>query len=227
MAEIHVNPTRMELKKLQARYATARRGHKLLKDKRDELMRQFLQVVKECKELRTRVETALTHAFAGFALSGATMHPKMLEEALLVPKTSVALSVKEKNHMGVTVPAFQLQMVGGGEGTAYGYAFTPTGLDESVAEFGGVARDMLTLAELEKCVALLSEEIERTRRRVNALEHIMMPQYLAAIKKIKMKLEENERGNITRLMKVKDMMLKSSREAKYSFFPDEEEVPTA
>ena len=223
MANIHVNPTRMELKKLQARYATARRGHKLLKDKRDELMRQFLQVVKDCKELRTRVEKTLTQAFCGFALSGATMHPLMLEEALLLPKTNVSLSVKEKNHMGVTVPAFTLQMNATGDSLIYGLAFTPMGLDESVQKFSGVAKEMLTLAELEKSASLLSEEIERTRRRVNALEHIMMPQYLTAIKAIKMKLEENERGNITRLMKVKDMMLKSSLQAKYSFFPDEEE----
>ena len=199
MAEIRVNPTRMELKKLQARYATARRGHKLLKDKRDELMRCFLAVVRECKQLRSEVEAALDAARGAFSLAAATTHPKMLATALLLPRTEAKIEVSLKNRMSVTVPSLHTEIMGGGDAANYGFAFTSGELDSAIAE-----------------------EIERTRRRVNALEHIMMPRYLVAIKSIKMKLEENERGNITRLMKVKDMILHANLAQKYSYFPDEE-----
>ena len=222
MAEMHINPTRMELKKLQARYNTARRGHKLLKDKRDELMRQFLDVVREDKTLRARVEAALTRAFGEFAVACAVTHPRMMEEALILPKKEVGVSVGTQNRMGVTVPQFSLHVTGTGDSYNYGLAFTPGGLDASVREFGEIGEDLLRMSQLEKEAMLLAEDIERTRRPVNALEHIKMPQYLAAIKVIKMKLDENERGNITRLMKDKDMMVKARLEEKHSFFPDEE-----
>ncbi len=222
MTGIHINPTRMELKKLQARYNTARRGHKLLKDKRDELMRQFLEVVREDKTLRARVEEALARAYGEFSVAGAVTNPHMMEEALILPKKEIGISVEHRNRMGVTVPQFSLHVTGSGDSYNYGLAFTPGGLDASVHAFGEIAEDLIRMAQLEKEAFLLSEEIERTRRRVNALEHIMMPQYLAAIKTIKMKLDENERGNITRLMKVKDMMIKASLEEKHCFFPDEE-----
>lgn len=222
MAGIHINPTRMELKKLQARYNTARRGHKLLKDKRDELMRQFLEVVREDKVLRARVEEALAHAFGEFSIAGAVANPRMMEEALILPKKEIGVCVEQRNRMGVTVPQFSLHVTGTGEGYNYGLAFTPGELDASVRTFSGIAEDLVRMSQLEKEALLLSEEIERTRRRVNALEHIMMPQYLAAIKTIKMKLDENERGNITRLMKVKDMMVQATLEEKHSYFPDEE-----
>ncbi len=221
MAEIRVNPTRMELKKLQTRYATARRGHKLLKDKRDELMRTFLSVVREAKALREEVETALAGAYKGFAIA-ATNHPKMLETALLLPRTEAEIKVTLKNRMSVTVPAFDMRIRGEGDSANYGYAFTSGELDGAIDAFGSILPAMLQMAQLEKEAQLLAEEIERTRRRVNALEHIMMPRYLDAIKAIQMKLEENERGNITRLMKVKDMMLQASLAKKHSFFPDEE-----
>ncbi len=200
----------MELKKLQARYNTARRGHKLLKDKRDELMRQFLEVVRDYKTLRTRVETALSKGYDSFSAAGAAMGPKMLEEALILPKKEGKLNVEFKNMMSVTVPVFDFGLVGerGADSYNYGLAFTSGELDSSLFELSGVLEDMVKLAEMEKTAQLLAEEIERTRRRVNALEYIMMPQYLEAIKRIKMKLDENERGNTTRLMKVKDMMLK-------------------
>ena len=222
MAEIRVNPTRMELKKLQARYATARRGHKLLKDKRDELMRCFLSAVRECKTLRAEVEAALTAARGGFSLAAAESGKKMLAAALLLPKTRVSLGVTLKNRMSVTVPVFETEIKGTGDAANYGFAFTSGELDSAISGFGEILPKMLQLAQLEKEAMLLAEEIERTRRRVNALEHIMMPRYLAAIKTIKMKLEENERGNITRLMKVKDMLLAENLAQKYSFFPDEE-----
>jgi len=209
MAEIRVNPTRMELKRLQARYQTARRGHKLLKDKRDELMRQFLAVVREDRELRLRVERALGGVYGGIALAGATAHPRMLEAALLVPKCESAVEVRTRERMGVRVPTFTLRdaSANAADGFNYGFAFTSGELDRSLAALATVRTDLIKMAELEKEAQLLAAEIERTRRRVNALEHILMPRYQAAIRTIKMKLDENERGNITRLMKVKDMML--------------------
>ena len=216
MAEIRVNPTRMELKKLQVRYTTARRGHKLLKDKRDELMRQFLEVVREDKALREKVEKALEAYYRGFTVASASGNPKMLEEALICPKKEGSLDVTYKNMMSVIVPSFAMNVVGdnASEGFNYGLAFTSGELDNSIRELNGILEDLLRMAELEKAAELLAEEIEKTRRRVNALEYIMMPQYLEAIKKIKMKLDENERGNTTRLMKVKDMMLKAQLQSR-------------
>ena len=216
MAEIRVNPTRMELKKLQVRYTTARRGHKLLKDKRDELMRQFLEVVREDKALRERVEKALEAYYRGFTVASASGNPKLLEEALICPKKEGALEVFHKNMMSVTVPSFSMRITGdnAAESFNYGLAFTSGELDNSLRELNGILEDLLRMAELEKTAQLLAEEIEKTRRRVNALEYIMMPQYLTAIKSIKMKLDENERGNTTRLMKVKDMMLKAQLQSK-------------
>ena len=210
MAELRVNPTRMELKKVQARYATARRGHKLLKDKRDELMRRFLDVVKENKLLRERVEAALAQVYGGLTVAGAVSSPKMLEEALICPKKEGSLSVDYRNVMSVNVPAFELRVRSDGtEFCNYGMAFTSGELDSALNSLNGILEDLVRMAELEKTAQLLAEEIERTRRRVNALEHILMPRYLETVRTIRMRLEENERGNITRLMKVKDMMVKA------------------
>ena len=213
MAEIRVNPTRMEMKKLQGRYNTARRGHKLLKDKRDELMKQFLEVVREDKALRERVEKSLELYYKGFSVASASGNPKMLEEALICPKKEGSLEVTYKNMMSVTVPEFSYSTSEDevAQSFNYGLAFTSGDLDVSLRELGGILEDLVRMAELEKQAQLLAEEIEKTRRRVNALEYIMMPQYLTAIKSIKMKLDENERGNTTRLMKVKDMMLEAQR----------------
>ena len=214
MAELRVNPTRMEMKRIQTRYQTARKGHKLLKDKRDELMKQFLDVVREDKLLRERVEAALTEVYRSFTVASAVSSPKMLEEALICPKKEGELLVDYKNIMSVTVPEFHLRVLteGGSDSYNYGLAFTSGELDSSLRELNGIMEDLMRMAELEKTAQLLAEEIEKTRRRVNALEYIMMPQYLATIKSIKMKLDENERGNTTRLMKVKDMMLKAQRQ---------------
>lgn len=222
MAELHVNPTRMELKKLQARYAVARRGHKLLKDKRDELMRTFLAVAKESKLLRAELEGTLAAANRKFAMASAAANPRMLETALLLPKKEIALKVRLVSRMSVTVPEFTLQGTEKGETANYGFAFTSGELDGAIEAFGDLLPRLLHLAQLEKEATLLAEEIERTRRRVNALEHIMIPRYLEAMKSIKMRLDENERGNLTRLMKVKDMMLQQTLSEKYSFFPDGE-----
>lgn len=223
MAELRVNPTRMEMKRIQTRYQTARKGHKLLKDKRDELMKQFLDVVREDKALRERVEEALGKVYQSFTVASAVSSPKMLEEALICPKKEGELSVEYKNMMSVTVPVFHLRVhaEGGSDSYNYGLVFTSGELDSSLRELNGILEDLIRLAELEKTAQLLAEEIERTRRRVNALEYILMPQYLATIKTIKMKLDENERGNTTRLMKVKDMMLQAQLTQKHT--DDEEE----
>ena len=224
MAELRVNPTRMEMKRIQTRYQTARKGHKLLKDKRDELMKQFLDVVREDKALRERVEEALGKVYQSFTVASAVSSPKMLEEALICPKKEGELSVEYKNMMSITVPVFHLRVhaEGGSDSYNYGMAFTSGELDSSLRELNSILEDLIRLAELEKTAQLLAEEIERTRRRVNALEYILMPQYLATIKTIKMKLDENERGNTTRLMKVKDMMLQAQLSQKRDSDDEEE-----
>lgn len=215
MAELRVNPTRMELKNLKNKLATARRGHKLLKDKCDELMRRFLDIVREDKAMRQKVEDELALVHRSFATASALTSPRAMREALILPTRSTELSVSTKNLMSVVVPTFTLSEVGeGAHDMPYGVAFTSGELDAAVRELSAMADDLVKLAELEKSAQMLAQEIERTRRRVNALEYIMIPRYEVAIKGITMKLDENERGNTTRLMKVKDMMLEASIEAK-------------
>ena len=211
MAELRVTPTRMELKKLKTRLTTSRRGHKLLSDKRDELMRQFLTVVREAKTMREDLSLSLGNVDGRFASAAALSDPKMLTEALLLPSAIGELKVGSRNIMSVDVPVFRLQVYAEGNTDSYNYgmAFTTGELDASVQALNGILEDLLRMAELEKTAQLLAEEIERTRRRVNALEYILMPQYLEVIRTIRMRLDENERGNTTRLMKVKDMMLEA------------------
>ncbi|MCQ2427760.1 MAG: V-type ATP synthase subunit D [Clostridia bacterium] len=205
----NVNPTRMELKKLKKRYATSRRGHKLLKDKRDELMKQFLTIVRENKKMRASVEERLRNYYKSFASAGASGNPKITAEALLAPSGRAAVDVDLSSMMSVTVPTFRGEGIE--VGINYGLAFTPPGLDTALEELAKLSGDMVKLAELEKTAQLLAAEIERTRRRVNALEYILMPGYLAQIKRISMKLDEDERGNTARLMKVKEMMVEGQR----------------
>ena len=203
------------MKKLQGRLATARRGHKLLKDKRDELMKRFLELVRENKELREQVEKRLAAVHASFSVAAAVSSPKMLEEALMLPRHEGELSVSSQNVMSVNVPIFRFEEeTKSGASYNYGFAFTSGELDAAVEELTDLLPDLIRLAQLEKSAQMLAEEIEKTRRRVNALEYIMIPQYQAAIRSIKMKLEENERGNTTRLMKVKDMALQRELEAR-------------
>lgn len=207
MPQINVNPTRMELKKLKGRLQTARRGHKLLKDKRDELMKQFLDVVREEKDLRASLEERFAKVRGSFEVASATMNRRVLTEALLLPKAEGKLEVSELNVMSVVVPRFYYEEAPRTDGTGYGFLFTSGELDHAVEELADMTSELVRLAELEKSAELMANEIERTRRRVNALENIMIPQYEETIKAISMKLDENERGNTTRLMKVKDMML--------------------
>ena len=209
MAVMNVNPTRMELKRLKKRLTTAARGHKLLKDKRDELMKQFLTIVKENKALREEVEQLLKEANENFVLARSIMSSESLELAISYPLQQVELEVSTKNIMSVDVPQFNFHVINAQDGAIYPYGFAQTSsvLDDAIANLSAVFERMLTLAESEKSAQLLSQEIEKTRRRVNALEYVMIPDLQETIKSISMKLDENERGNTTRLMKVKDMLL--------------------
>ncbi len=214
MAVMNVNPTRMEMANLKRKLATARRGHRLLKDKRDELMRSFLELIRENLELRNEVETALRSANAHMAIAGSLMSPGQLETALMMPKQSVSLDVGERNVMSVRIPVFspKFRLKDEKDVYSYGFAFTSGELDGAVSELGAVFEKMVRLAEVEKSCQLMSAEIERTRRRVNALEHVMIPRYEQTIRFIAMKLSENERSTTVRLMKSKDLMIKQKIE---------------
>ena len=216
MPAINVNPTRMELTRLKTRLKTAQRGHKLLKDKRDELMKQFLDVVRENRALRKKVEEGLMRSHGSFTVASALMSAEMLEQSLLYPKQSVELDMTFRNIMSVNVPEyhFKTRSSDAGEIYPYGFAATSGELDDAVDALAGVFQDMLRLAQIEKTSQLLAEEIEKTRRRVNALEYVKIPQMQEAIKYISMKLDENERSNTIRLMKVKDMLLQEAIEEK-------------
>ncbi len=216
MAGKTINPTRMELTRLKGRLKTAVRGHKLLKDKRDEMMKQFLDIVRRNRVLRRKVEEGLQRANAAIAVASAVMGPEILEQALLYPKAGVELDVSFRNIMSVNVPAYDFRTTGG-DGTEiypYGFAQTSGELDAALESLNSVFRDMLELAEVEKSMQLLAQEIEKTRRRVNALEYVMIPETQRNIRYISMKLDENERGNTTRLMKVKDMVLQDAHNFK-------------
>ena len=212
MARLNVNPTRMVLTSLKKRLKTATRGHKLLKDKRDELMKRFIDLARENKILRDKVEERIMNVYAGFTIANAVMSKEVLEESLMYPKQGVEIKVSYANIMSVVVPVLDFRYKNEDDSDIYPYGFANTSgeLDGSVKSLFEIFPIMLQLAAMEKKTALLAEEIEKTRRRVNALEYIMIPQLQETIKYIRMKLDENERGNQTRLMKVKDMMLQQA-----------------
>lgn len=214
MAVLNVNPTRMELTRLKKQLNTAQRGHKLLKDKRDELMRQFLERIRENKELRERIETGIRDANSHFVLASAVMQKETLDTALLMPKQEVYLEASKRNVMSVDIPVFDIQTrtADASDIYSYGFAFTSFELDDAVQRLAELLPDMLRLAECEKSTQLMAAEIEKTRRRVNALEHVMIPRLQETIRYITMKLEENDRSGRTRLMKVKDMMLEKAHQ---------------
>ena len=216
MAGTAVTPTRMVLNQLKGRLKTARRGHKLLKDKRDELMRQFMDVVKQNKALRIRVEEGLTKAFASLQVASSIMSPEMLEQALLYPRQSVELGMSFKNIMSVNVPLYSFTTKNNDPSEIYPYGFAQTSgeLDDALDKLARVFEDMLELAQVEKTMQLLAEEIEKTRRRVNALEYVMIPELEGNIKYISMKLEENENATKVRLLKVKEMVLQDAHHYK-------------
>jgi V/A-type H+-transporting ATPase subunit D len=204
----------MELTRLKGKLRTAQRGHKLLKDKRDELMKQFLETVREVRSLRAEVEDELMQVHGAFTVAAALMSAQALEEALVYPKQSVELTMTFQNVMSVNVPVYDFQTKTKSDADIYPYGFANTSgeLDAAVDALGRVFRKMLKLAQIEKAAQLMAEEIEKTRRRVNALEYVKIPEMQESIKYITMKLEENERANTIRLMKVKDMVLKDAVE---------------
>ena len=212
MASTYVIPTRMELTRLKRKLVTARRGHKLLKDKRDELMRQFLALVRENRALRERVEEAIKAANKNFVLARATMSDEVLTTALMAPKQEIRLETTTRNIMSVDIPVFDYttRTADTNDIYSYGFAFTSSDLDDAVSSLADVFPEMLKLAEVEKSCQLMAAEIEKTRRRVNALEHVIIPETQQGIRFITMKLDENERSTQVRLMKVKDMMLKEA-----------------
>ena len=216
MPGINVNPTRQELTRLKHRLRTCVRGHKLLKDKRDELMKQFMDTVRENRALRAKVEEGLMQAHNAFTVAAALMSSEAMEQALLYPKQAVALDMGVANIMSVNVPTYQFRTRNDDPGEIYPYGFAATSgeLDTAVDALARVFQDMLKLAQMEKAAQLLSEEIQKTRRRVNALEYVKIPQMEEAIKYITMKLEENERAATIRLMKVKDMLLEQAIQEK-------------
>ena len=218
MASTTVTPTRMVLNQLKGRLKTAMRGHKLLKDKRDELMRQFMEVIRRNKELRERVEKGLTEAFGSLTVASAVMSPEMLEQALMYPQQSVELGMGFRNVMSVEVPEYTFTTKNADPGEIYPYGFAQTSgeLDLAMERMNQVFADMLELAQVEKTMQLLAEEIEKTRRRVNALEYVMIPEMQENIRYISMKLEENDLSTKVRLMKVKDMVLEQAHDFKYA-----------
>lgn len=212
MSAKHVNPTRMELTRLKKKLVTATRGYKLLKDKRDELMRQFLEMVRENKALREKVEAGIREANQNFVLARAGMSQEALNVALMAPKQEVYLEAETKNVMSVEIPVFKssTRTPDPNDIYSYGFAFTSGDMDDAVKKLADLLPDLLKLAECEKSCQLMAAEIEKTRRRVNALEHVVIPETRQNIRYITMKLDENERSSQTRLMKVKDMMLESA-----------------
>jgi V/A-type H+-transporting ATPase subunit D len=202
----------MELTKLKRKLVSAVRGHKLLKDKRDELMRQFMELVQINRRLRERVENGISSANKNFALARAVMQDETINTAFLAPKQEVYLDVGKKNVMSVEIPQFEYKTrtPDPNDIYSYGYAFTSGDLDSAVKSLADILPDMLKLAEVEKACQMLAAEIEKTRRRVNALEHVLIPDMKEKIKYITMKLDENERSTQVRLMKVKDMILEQT-----------------
>jgi len=216
MAVLNVNPTRMELTRLKGRLKTAKRGHKLLKDKQDELMKKFIDYVKRNMELRLDVEKELTVAFKNFLIARAVMSSEVLEEAIMYPTQKINLEMSTKNIMSVNSPVFNLVKEDNKETSSiypYGFATTSGELDGAIYSLQVVFDKLIELAQVEKTCQLMADEIEKTRRRVNALEYVMIPQLIETVKYITMKLDENERGSRVRLMKVKDMMEKQKAEA--------------
>ena len=206
MAKLNVNPTRMELRRLKNRLKTAPRGHKLLKDKSDEMIRRFMLYIRENKRLREEVEKELQGSLKAFMLARAVSNDASIEEALALPGTKVKLETSSKSIMSVEVPVFQITQAEQSELYPYSFASMTGELDGAISSLSGLLPKILKLAEVEKTCNMLADEIEKNRRRVNALEYVMIPQLEETIKYITMKLDENERGATVRLMKVKSMI---------------------
>lgn len=206
MSVLNVNPTRMELRRLKARLKTAVRGHKLLKDKSDEMIRRFLIYIKENRSLRLEVEKELSLALKNFMLARAVSSDAVIEEAIAYPSVSAELETSTANVMSVNVPTFKASESTSKDLYPYSFASATSELDFSISTLSSLLTKMLRLAEIEKTCNMLADEIEKNKRRVNALEYVMIPQLEDTIKFITMKLDENERSSTIRLMKVKSMI---------------------
>lgn len=203
MARLNVNPTRMELKKLKTRLSTAVRGHKLLKDKSDEMVRRFTVIIKEDKRLRDEVEQELSLTLKQFSVARSVTPAFEAETAFSMPSVAVRAECGTESVMGVDVPKVELINEKRADGLPYAYAEITSEADYSVGMVSALLPKLVKLAETEKAVRMLADEIERNKRRVNALEYVMIPQLEETIKYIKDKLAENERAAVVRLMKVK------------------------
>ena len=203
MARLNVNPTRMELKKLKARLSTAVRGHKLLKDKSDEMVRRFTEIIKENKRLREEVEKELALTLKQFSIARSVTPAYRAENAFSMPSLLVKIDCSTESIMGIDVPRVELIKEKRGDGLPYAYSEITSEADYSVGMVSALLPKMVMLAKTEKAVRMLADEIERNKRRVNALEYVMVPQLEETIKYIKDKLDENERAAVVRLMKVK------------------------
>lgn len=210
MAKMNVNPTRMELRRLKTRLKTATRGHKLLKDKSDEMIRQFIVYVRENKRLREEIEAELSSALKGFTLARAVSSNAVIEEAVMMPATKAEISLSSDNVMSVEVPSISVVEHEGQDKYPYSFDTVTSELDASIGTLSTLLVKLVKLAEVEKTCNMLADEIEKNRRRVNALEYVMIPQIEETIKYINMKLDENERASTIRLMKVKSMIEQKS-----------------
>ena len=208
MAILNVNPTRMELSRLRKRLGTATRGHKLLKDKQDELVRQFILLVKKNQELRKKMDSSLQKGMKEYVLASSVIPDHVLEEAFSIPFNKVSLDVQTKSIMNTEVPVLNTMYQEDSDVDDFSYGFVPTTseLDLSLDYLGSILPLMLQLAEIEKTCQLIAKEIETTKRRVNALEYLTIPNLTETIAHIENTLDENERGNVTRLMKVIDIL---------------------
>ena len=206
MARLNVNPTRMELKKLKARLQTATRGHKLLKDKSDEMIRRFTALIKENKRMRAELEAELSDCLGKFATACAYSSKEEIDKVFSMPVSNVSATFAVRDVMNVEVPSIEVSETKSDASFPYAFAEMTSEADYSVEKISRLVGKLLKLAEIEKTVAMLAVEIERNKRRVNALEYIMIPQIEEAVKYIKSKLDENERAATTRLMKVKDIL---------------------
>lgn len=212
--ELRVNATRQELTRLKKRVRMAKRGHKLLKDKRDQLMKEFMAAVHENQRLREELERRLSLAYRSFSHARALLSPPVLEEALLASTDPGEVDVSFRRVMNVVVPEMELVRAGGekGPGSAeetvppYGLAMTSSDLDDALSQFRGILPVLVKLSEVERKIQLLADEIERTRRRVNALEYVLIPELERAVKDVEMRLEEMDRASASRLMRIKDIV---------------------
>lgn len=208
MAILNVNPTRMELSRLRKRLATATRGHKLLKDKQDELVRQFIDLVKKNQSLRQKMEENLKKGMQEYVLASSSIADHVLQEIFTIPLNTISLDVQSKSIMNTEVPVFNTlyKEESNVDELSYGFLTTTSEIDLALSHLDSMVPFMMQLAEIEKTCQLIANEIEVTKRRVNALEYLTIPNLSETIQYIENTLDENERGNVTRLMKVIDIL---------------------